>query len=80
MRFRARLSEAEQQQRDAFQAKHGATITPPTAEVDGPGFRVVVYLVVEQALRRLVLHISKAGTVDADSEVLETGLPLVVGT
>lgn len=80
VRFRPRLSEAEQQQRDAFQAKYGATITPPTAEVDGSGFRVVVYLVVEQALRRLVLHISKAGAVDADSEVLETGLPLVVGT
>ena len=69
--------EGGQHRRGGFESKYRATIAPPTAEAFG--FRVFVYLVVVQALRRIVMPITAAPAIDADSEVLESGLPVVAG-
>ncbi|MGH2632052.1 MAG: hypothetical protein ACRDG3_01465 [Tepidiformaceae bacterium] len=79
VRFRPKLSDAEQERRNAFEKQYGDSIAPPAAERERSGYRVVLYLVVEQELRRITLHVTGAGAVDADAAVLETGLPLVAG-
>jgi hypothetical protein len=79
VRFRPQLSDAEQQRRDDFVSKYGPIIAPPAGEPAQNGFRVVVYLVVDQALRRATLQIGSDGAIDADADVLESELPLVAG-
>lgn len=79
VRFRPTLSAAEQQRKTEFEKQYGATISPPKAEADGTGYRVVLFLVVEQELRQITLTVGRTGTIDADANVLEQGLPLVAG-
>lgn len=79
VRFRPKLTDAEQERRDAFEKQYRGSIAPPAGEAERSGYQVVLYLVVEQELRRVTLHVSRNGAVDADAAVLETGLPLVAG-
>jgi len=78
--FLAGVDEKEQQQQQKIIEQYRATITPPTAQETGQGYRVSVYMVHMSGERLLNLHILD---VKPDGEVtnhsvttLEKGLPI----
>ena len=79
LRFRPKLSAAEEQAKADARAEFGGRITAPEAGPEGKGYRVVIYFVIEAELRRLAISVARDGAVDAASETLGTGLPLVGG-
>ncbi len=79
VRFRPNLSADEQRGREEFESGTGRTIAPPTARQVADGFEVTAFLIVEQDLRRVAMHVRPDGVIDAVSDIIAAGLPLVAG-
>ena len=79
VKFKPKLSASEEEERDAFLAKYGKVIAGPKASPAQGGFDVTLFMVIEQELRSFTLKLGKDGSIDADADVLESGLPLVAG-
>ena len=70
---------ADVARRAKFEKDHGEEITAPKATASGTGFDVVAFQVVEQAVRRVTVHVARDGKVKAQFASVAASLPLVAG-
>lgn len=79
IRFFPDLTADEEQTRQAFLARYGATIAAPQARATAGGYEVTVYTTREQAVERHVFAVSRDGGIKDEATILERDLPLVYG-
>lgn len=77
--FRPGLEPDEVATRKGFERTYRPVIKPPAGHKAKDGFEVTAYRVVEQRLERVTLRVSRSGKIESSEEVLEKGLPLVIG-
>jgi hypothetical protein len=79
LRFYPNPNPSEQQRIAALRQAYAGLITPAAARRIGANWRVTAFVVRQQALERTVARVTRFGSIEMESEILEGGLPVVFG-